>query len=243
MKKTFITLTVLICFSIIAFINSPSLIAKSLQSGLSALLKTTVTVNHVEFCLSCTSLTIDQLSIANPEGFGDSDAVAVKQLVVDIDALTLFANPTIFHRLTIDQIAINYSKVGRRSNLTRLLANLPESFTSTAEFDDIAFTSSPQQTADEQLQPKLYSLDQLTINNTLITAVSDDIGTTPLVLKLKSITLYELGHPDHGQSASAIIGSVLGRLQLELGAALIKSPQFRQHIRQKTQQRRQQQEQ
>ncbi|CAH0991533.1 hypothetical protein SIN8267_01639 [Sinobacterium norvegicum] len=243
MKKLLISITLLVFLGVTAFINSPRLIGQSLQSGLSALLKTAVSINQVELCLSCTSITIDQLSIANPDGFDDIDAISVTQLVVEIDLLSVWSNPTIFHRLIIEQIKINYSKAGRRSNLTRLLANLPESFTSTVNYDEIEFVSMPDKATQKRPEQQLYSLDQLTINRTTITANSDDISSKPLTLELAPLTLYELGHPDHGQTASAIIGSILGRLQLELGAALIKSPEFRQHIRQKTQQRLQQRQQ
>ncbi|WP_162844143.1 AsmA family protein [Sinobacterium caligoides] len=193
------------------------------------LLSTDVSIASLELCLSCNTLQFNKIIIESPEGFGNQPLLQITQATIELRLNQLYREPIFVDNIALSGVHVHYLKTGKRSNITSLLAQLPH--------QDFFSDEQPMQenTAHSAGQQKLL-VDHLTLTDVTVSAHSPEIGSETLELKLPPLELFELGGKN-GQPAGAIAAQVIARLQLELAAALIRNPAFRERIRQQAAQR------
>ena len=147
------------------------------------------------------------LTIANPEGYSEGNALALGAIELELDVASSFTDVIEIDLLRIAQPEINYERKLRSDNLRALLANLPS--------DDAA--QREPESGDAGKQVIIRRLEILGPQLTVVTA----LGSAPMTLP--DIILSDIGGANAGASVAAATEAVLRELLASIGAANLPS--------------------
>jgi hypothetical protein len=131
MKKTLKVVAIALAVLIVGLSVTTYLIINRLTKGAvetlgPQLTKTSVKVESVWVSPFGGRGDLKNLVVGNPEGYRSPQAVAVGEIVVDLDLSTLLSEPLVIEELTIRQPQLTYEQGAGGSNLDRLIKNVEE---------------------------------------------------------------------------------------------------------------------
>lgn len=125
MKKLLIGMLVLVIVAVgVVFYAFDSILKRGIETAGSSVLRTDVTVGSVGVSPLSGNGGIQQLRIANPEGFDEPYAMELGGLDVAIERDSVFSDVIVIDRIIVEQPVITYETRIRTDNIRTLLNNL-----------------------------------------------------------------------------------------------------------------------
>ncbi len=183
-----------------------SLVKQGIETYGSRIVGAPVRVGSVEISLSSGRGTLRELSVSNPEGFSNGDALRLAEVTLDIQPSSLTQEPLVIQEITIlgPQVNAEVSASGS-TNIDVLRRTLDVSAYAGASSDGGSATS-PEEADDTP--PPLLRINELTFADGVLAADTTAIGGDVRTLELAPLRLAELGGKN-GQPVDVIAKSIL----------------------------------
>ena len=209
MRKFLLILLVILVVTPVAlyFVREP-LIKMAINNIGSSVAKTEVSVSSVNFKPFSGFLELKGLTIANPEGYSQNNAIEVAGVRVRLDPKSLMGNAIKIQEVTILEPKIRMEGGLKTNNLTTLQKNLPQ--TTEAE----AQASAPEN--GEAPKSRAVEIDVLQIENGVVEMAK------PIKVKanLGTITVRDIGKAGSTATVADVFSLVMNRI-LSVGGTVI----------------------
>lgn len=226
MKKVLIALLVVVValggFIYMGLSGMDGFIKEQLKKQGNRITNTQVSVNQVETVLSEAKVSINGISIANPQGFSDGNAFSLNTVRVDLGTAT--QEPYVIDEILIDSPEVLYEVDQHgKANLIVLKDNIQSSLPQSAP--------EPQEQTGDAINP-LMSVKKITVKDVKLKLdiAAMDLGEIPLEQRQFELTMPTfqadaIGVPNGipaDQLGAAIMDSMLDNL-IKAGKAKIKA--------------------
>lgn len=104
--------------------NLDGLVAGIIEREGSEATRTDVEVGSVSIDLQAGSAAIALLAVANPDGFSDQPAIALRDFAIQLDPLAVTSDPLVIERVHVDGAELLVEQDGARNNLETILASV-----------------------------------------------------------------------------------------------------------------------
>lgn len=104
--------------------NLDGLVAGIIEREGSEATRTDVEVGSVSIDLQAGSAAIALLAVANPDGFSDQPAIALRDFAIQLDPLAVTSDPLVIERVRVDGAELLVEQAGARNNLETILASV-----------------------------------------------------------------------------------------------------------------------
>lgn len=104
--------------------NLDGLVAGIIEREGSEATRTDVEVGSVSIDLQAGSAAIALLAVANPDGFSDQPAIALRDFAIQLDPLAVTSDPLVIERVRVDGAELLVEQDGARNNLETILASV-----------------------------------------------------------------------------------------------------------------------
>lgn len=203
----------LIVVVIVAIIYGNSIVGSAIEKAGSQALGTNVSVNFVSINPFIGTASISEISISNPDGYSEKNAVELRGFSAEVDIASLFSDLVQVKELRIDEPLILLEQKNAVSNLLAL-------------YNNVSSRRSPSGNGEFDGRQKKLVIDNLYINNASVRLVSPQFksAVSKLSVKLPDIHLKDIGKGSNG----ATIGQVAKMVIKEIsdGAKNIDLTQF-----------------
>jgi hypothetical protein len=184
--------------------NLDGIVKRIIEDAGSNALGTHVALNSAEINLAQAKAALTGLTIANPRGFNERNALNLGGIEVVLDPATVTGDELVILSVIIDQAALTFEQIGSNNNLQALMNNLNSSIDSGSTAND---------STDGEI---LIVIEELQLNGASMTIVADQVSK-PLSVTLPDITVRNIGRRGAGvtpdQAAEAIIQPILKQAQ------------------------------
>lgn len=104
--------------------NLDSLVAGIIEREGTHATQTAVEVGSVSIDLQDGTAGIASLAVANPDGFSDEPAIALRDFAIELDPLAVTADPLVIERVRVDGARLLVEQDGMRNNLETILESV-----------------------------------------------------------------------------------------------------------------------
>jgi len=230
MAKIFGLLLVVVIIGVIyVAMNLGTLIKQGIEEYGPAIAGTRVTVDSVNIMPFTGVGGINDFNIANPQGFGEGNALALGEISISIVPASLSKDIIVIDNILIDSPVINFVQLKDNStNFTKLLDNVNQSISAA----DKKPTTSPEPVADveDTAVEKKFIIKNFDLNNAQLSATIHLLGEKPISLALPNIHLEGIGEKSGGQHAAAIAKDIGDRLTKAIRDAVAKSDELKKQL-------------
>lgn len=166
------------------------MIQSKVPARMSEALGVPVTLNDADASLAG-DLALERLTIGNPEGYGDPQAIRVDRITAEAKPLSLLSDVVKIRTLTVERPLLSIEFKGLESNIQALMDNLP-----------------PR----EKEKGKRFRIGRLTIEGATIRFTSDRLAGGTKTVSLPTIELTNVGTAEGAQPMGRVAAEVLKAL-------------------------------
>ena len=181
-----------------------SLVKQGIETYGSRIVGAPVRVGSVEISLSSGRGTLRELSVSNPEGFSNGDALRLAEVTLDIQPSSLTQEPLVIQEITILGPQVNAEVSASGSTNIDVLRRNVSAYAGASS--DGGSATSPEEADDTP--PPLLRINELTFADGVLAADTTAIGGDVRTLELAPLRLAELGGKN-GQPVDVIAKSIL----------------------------------
>ncbi len=217
-----ITAVVVVVVAVLLYVAASldSLVKQGIETYGSRIVGAPVRVGSVEISLSSGRGTLRDLSISNPEGFSDGEALRLGEITLDIQPSSLTQGPLVIQEVKILAPEVNAEvSASGSTNIDELRRNL-SAYAGTSS--DGGSATEPSPAAEDITPPPRLRIDALTFADGKLTADTTAVGGDVRVLELPPLRLSGLGG-ENGQPIDVIAKSVLDAYTRGVASAVGKS--------------------
>jgi hypothetical protein len=187
--------------------NLDRLVARLIEEQGSGATQTAVEVGAVSIDLRAGSAGISSLRIANPDGFSNQPAIALRDFAIDLDPMEITSDPLVISDITVDGATLRIEQRGAENNLKTILSSVQ------------------RLSADDQSEPesagKKIIIDRFELTGASATLLVPQLDEKREVA-LPQIVVTDIGRASNGATAAAVARQILEpviRKALESAAA------------------------
>ena len=195
-----------------------SLVKQGIETYGSRIVGAPVRVGSVEISLSSGRGTLRELSVSNPEGFSNGDALRLAEITLDIQPSSLTQEPLVIQEITILGPQVNAEVSASGSTNIDVLRRNVSAYSGTSS--DGGSTTSPE--AVDDTPPPLLRINELTFADGVLAADTTAIGGDVRALELAPLRLAELGGKN-GQPVDVIAKSILDAYTRSVASVVAKN--------------------
>ena len=195
-----------------------SLVKQGIETYGSRIVGAPVRVGSAEISLSSGRGTLRELSVSNPEGFSDGDALRLAEITLDIQPSSLTQEPLVIQEITILGPQVNAEVSASGSTNIDVLRRNVSAYAGTSS-DGGSTTSSE---AADDTPPPLLRINELTFADGVLSADTTAIGGDVRALELAALRLRELGGKN-GQPVDVIAKSILDAYTRSVASVVAKN--------------------
>ena len=168
----------------------------------SRVLATDVSVDNVSISLWRGTGLIENLRVANPEGFEQPDAMSLGRLSYAVDPMSLLSDTIHVGHIKVTDLAMTFEMAGRQSNLKALQNNMAKATSS----DQAADSPQKEASADngDAKAGKNVRIDLVEINNPRVTVAVANLPVEKASVSLGSVKLTNIGGENGTSPAKAV---------------------------------------
>ncbi|MAG54764.1 MAG: hypothetical protein CMJ83_00580 [Planctomycetes bacterium] len=198
-KRLLIFVAILVCLLVVGAIYADSLAETGIERGGTWALGVETTVDSASIGFLSGTFALENLSVANPDGFGNEPFMALADGSVEVRASSLMSDTIVLHTLEIDGIDLNLVRGSDGSNYGKILESL-------ARFEG-------EDTKEED--GKRFVINKIEITNVKVNVTPmADLGFAKMSLPIDRIVLNNVGTESDGgvllaEVANQIIQSLL----------------------------------
>lgn len=208
MKKLLIALLlVIIAGAGFAFIQLGSIIETGIKTAGPSTLHVGVDVGKVEISPLSGKVSVSQLSLGQPEGFGEGPLMKVGEFKMKLEPKSLMSNHVIIDTLEIDSPLFDVRRLNGKTNFEALQEGI----------EIPAATGAPAAAGEEVT----LTIRSLTVKAPRILAKTDDFLNLDEDIQLADFALSNLGTDEKGLAPSEIARHLMDTLQPQITKALI----------------------
>jgi len=189
-------------------------VARAIERQGSAITGTAVRVRGVHIDLASRSGTVRGITVANPEGYSREPAIALREIVIDLEDRSPTGNPigveTI--RLGTPEVRLELHADGG-SNLDRLRHNVERARRGDARAEGGGGSSGGGREAEGSGEPRRLRVAQVVIEPGSLHIDASDLGRDPLDVELAEVDLHALGGRDGAPPGE--VGAVVARALID----------------------------
>lgn len=212
MKKLLIyLLSLIIILPLILIVFVEAIAESAVESYGSRILKSDVSVESISISLFSGSLEVENLKVANPEGFSKNDAFSLGKIEVILDRGSLLSDTIIIEEIDIIQPMVTYEAGTRGININTLRGNASETGSVSTPADKE--TTSSSDTGKNVVVSNLYIKDG---KIKFATNVASGAG---IALALPDIHLQDIGKKEGGIGFSELVIRTLQAIITNLPSA------------------------
>ncbi len=194
-----------------------SLVKQGIETYGSRIVGAPERVGSVEISLSTGRGTLRELSVSNPEGFSNGDALRLAEITLDIQPSSLTQEPLVIQEITILGPQVNAEVSASGSTNIDVLRRNVSAYAGTSS--DGGSTPSPE--AVDDTPPPLLRINELTFADGVLAADTTAIGGDVRTLELAPLRLAELGGKN-GQPVDVIAKSILDAYTRSVASVVAK---------------------
>ena len=194
----------------------------AIETMASKTMGTEVTIGSVKIAPWSQSVTVTDLSVANPEGFEEATFLTVPS--ISVAASSLFGDTIVIDDINVDQMTVTYElNESGRTNTSVIQDNLKRS---------AQRSKAPSATQPIEEQQKTQAAKQVVIRNlqitnaTVIPAISLAGESSKAEVSLPTITMKDLGSTENTLQAPEALRRVMGEITQTV-ASNVSSDTFR----------------
>ena len=195
-----------------------SLVKQGIETYGSRIVGAPVRVGSVEISLSSGRGTLRELSVSNPEGFSNGDALRLAEITLDIQPSSLTQEPLVIQEITILGPRVNAEVSASGSTNIDVLRRNVSAYAGTSS--DGGSATSPEEADDTP--PPLLRINELTFADGVLAADTTAIGGDVRSLELAPLRLAELGGKN-GQPVDVIAKSILDAYTHSVASVVAKN--------------------
>ena len=207
MKKFILAISVILVLilgaGIFMAVKGSDIVKRAAETNGSALLGAKISLGDVTLDIFNGHVGLTDLSIGQPDGFGDDKSFQVTKLGIDLEPLSLFKGHAKIDAILIDRPVLNLVMIGQESNFSALQSNIA------------ALTAEDTSSSEMKI-----SIKKLHINATNLRIKSDKYGEKDVTLA--DIHLENIGIDEEGVTPSEAIRLTLDAMKPQIAKALIE---------------------
>lgn len=215
-KKLLITLGSIVGILLVAYIGLSFFLGSVVKAGVNSfapqLTQTTVELKGAHISPFTGSGSLTGLTIGNPEGWSENNAVSLGKIHMDVQPFSIFGDHIIINEIIIDQPEFLYETKIIASNIKDLLKNIEE-FTGSGGEDP----------ATKSGEPIKFVVKKFRLTNGKARL---GVGAGAIPIPLPPISMDDLGVKEGGitpdQLAVAVMQNILGGIVSATGKAALK---------------------
>lgn len=212
LKKLMVGFITLVIIAVVVVALSLNFIAKDLiQKVGSQVLGTEVTLDSVTIALLEGGVSINGLTVANPEGYKGDYALQVSEISVQVPLKNLLQDTIVIDNITIDSPQIHYHMGLGGSNIGQLVKNVQQGVATNTDA-----TAQTTAKADTDSDDASVIVKELVIQQAKVTG---SIAVLKAGVTVPEIRLQNLGQKDGGVSLPYIVSKVMMAIASSLGNA------------------------
>jgi len=208
-------LALLLIALVILTITIDSIVKSNIESIGTEMTGTAVTVSEVSISPFSGEGTITGFRIANPEGFGQDNAMEIAELFISMDVFTIFSDEIIIHELLVTEANIYVEQKLPDNNLAAILNSINRAVETGTE-------------ADADMIIEYFLLENGSVD--LFTEIG---GEREERVEIETIEMRDLGRVEGRQHIEAVVNEIAEEVFREALQAAARSgfEQFRDAIR------------
>lgn len=219
-------IAVAIAVLVYVYLNLGAIIKLGVETYAPDILDVPVTVDSVRMSPFSGQGGINNFDIANPQGFGDTKAIGLGELDLDIDTKSLASDTIIINRVAVSAPEINFFQLdAKRNNFYELLQNIKRN-TPAAESTTDEADPAPEATSEQ----KKLIIDELSITDVIITASSPLLKDKTFKLPVPDIQLNGLGRANGGAYPADLATEIGEKLLAEIRSAITNSDVYKEQL-------------
>ncbi len=208
MKKILIAFVLLLIAGIgFVFFQLGPIVEKGIKTAGPSTLHVGVNVGKVEISPLSGKVSVSELSLGQPTGFGDGPLVEVGEFKMKLEPQSLMSNHVIVDTIEIVSPLFDVRRLNGKTNFEALQEGI-----------DIPATAGAPAAAGEEVTLTIRSL---TVKAPRIKAKTDDFLNLDEDIQLADFTLTNLGTDEKGLAPSEVARHVMDTLQPQIAKALI----------------------
>ncbi len=207
MKKFIIAISLILALIIGAGVfikvKGTDIVRSAAETNGSALLGAKISLGDVTLDILNGHVGLTDLSIGQPDGFGDDKSFQVTKFGIDLEPLSLFKGHAKIDAILIDKPVLNLVMIGQESNFSALQSNIA------------ALTAEDTSSSEMKL-----SIKKLDLNATNLRIKSDKYGEKDVTLA--DIHLENIGMDQDGVTPSEAVRLTLDAMKPQIAKALVE---------------------
>ncbi len=186
MKKILSSLSLLIVIAVLVIALMPNIIIKKAINNFgSELFQTNVNVESVDLSFTSGSLVLKGLTIANPKGYNEKNALTIDNISVLLDVWSIFSDKVVINEVIISEPIITVEVKLASNNLNDLKNKYGQKFNAPNDNSEVS---------QEKKTGKKVVIDRLSISNAkIITATSVIMNFKDNAISIPNITMTDIG--------------------------------------------------
>lgn len=207
MKKLLIGLIAVIAIgAIILFSQLDAVVETGVETAGPEMLSVDVTVGSVSISPFSGRAQITDLTVGQPDGFGDGSLVAFNEIAMKVEPATLLSDHIIIDEIVIDRPVFDARLVGSQTNFQVLQERLGSGAGESSSSGD---------------SPVTLTIRRLSVASPQVALSSDGPVTIDEDVELESFTLTDMGTDEAGLAPKEIARHVMDFLQPQIAEAMI----------------------
>jgi uncharacterized protein involved in outer membrane biogenesis len=186
-------------------LNLNGIVRGAVERGTSQSLELKTTLDKANVGLLSGDVSLNDLSIASPEGFSAPQMLSLGHLSVDTSYGKVFGTPTAIDSIVIEKPKLVLEFVGTKSNLKTVADRLASSTSGSGD--------QPKPAGD----PLKLIIDQLKVSGAQVEIRSDLLGK-PILIDIPAVEMSQIGNADgnrNGEEAGKVVSQLITRLSIE----------------------------
>lgn len=227
MKKKYIALSVVAVALAAAYYFTPSLetiVKKVVHKYGSQITGTDVNLNGFKLALTSGEGTINQITVANPNGYSAPYIFNLDEISVKVDIKSLTKDTIIIDKITVNKPIITYEMMSlTQNNINQIQKNVAQN-TAAAEKTEQQDTVAAKPTEKSSTPSKKVIIKELVVDGGEIQVVANINGqTNNLKVKLPTIIMKNIGGEQKGASVAATISKVINVILSTASKTVVES--------------------
>lgn len=207
MKKVFIILgilAILVGGGLAYFYSSlDEIITATVQKVGSRMMLVDVTLQKTKLSLTSGRGEMDNLKVANPQGYNTDYAVNVGKIALQVDTNTVIKNPTVIHEIFVEKPVLTYEIGTGGSNITALQKNVEGSLSR------LGVNGGSATPASSQKPPKKFIIKDLVVRDGAVRVSATMFQGKTLDVPLPKIHLRDIGRKKGGATPNEIVVEIV----------------------------------
>lgn len=216
MKKLFgFSVLIILAAILITVLSMNSIIQRGIEKAGSLILDTHVTLKSANVSVFSGEGTIEQLSIANPDGYSTDKAITVESITIKMTPASVLEDTVVIDSITVNSPSILYELSSQGTNINVLKRRAENFKADTTTPNEDAPADAPE--VNGKTSQKNVVIKDLWIKNVqvsfLVPGVAKDKAKTGII---PEIHISNIGQSGSGANAQEVVTKILTELNKEL---------------------------